>query len=247
LRTLTSVRRVRKAYEQVADQLRSLIVSGNLSPGDRLPNEVVLAREFGVSRATVREALRMLAVQRLIITSKGPNGGSYVASPEIDFISEFMNANINLLTEMDRFSLDELLEAREYLEVFSARMASERRTEEQIEMLRLAVPDQGDPMVKRERFQANISFHARLMEYCGNGLLYISAMPLFSVLQTALARSELTDKWHRDVSSQHDEIIDAVEARDEEAAGALMREHIAFLRPSYERAWRHSAHKSHAS
>ena len=51
------VRRVRKAYEQVNDQLRELIVSGELSPGERLPNEAVLAREFGVSRATVRDAM----------------------------------------------------------------------------------------------------------------------------------------------------------------------------------------------
>src|SRR5713226_7692934 len=63
-----SVRRVRKAYEQVADQLRDLIVSGELERGERLPNETVLAREFGVSRATVREALRLLTAQSLIRT-----------------------------------------------------------------------------------------------------------------------------------------------------------------------------------
>ena len=52
---------MRKAYEQVADQLYALIVAGELARGERLPSESVLAREFGVSRATVREALRHLA------------------------------------------------------------------------------------------------------------------------------------------------------------------------------------------
>ncbi|MGH3039100.1 MAG: FadR/GntR family transcriptional regulator, partial [Gaiellaceae bacterium] len=75
------VRRVRKAYEQVNDQLRELIVSGELAPGERLPNEAVLAREFGVSRATVREALRILTAQNLIRTTKGAGGGSYVTLP----------------------------------------------------------------------------------------------------------------------------------------------------------------------
>src|SRR5262249_20886659 len=84
-----SVRRVRKAYEQVADQLRDLILAGELSRGERLPNENMLAREFGVSRATVREALRLLAAQNLIRTAKGAGGGSYVTLPSVDHISEF--------------------------------------------------------------------------------------------------------------------------------------------------------------
>ena len=67
---------MRKAYEQVADQLRELIVTGELAPGERLPTETVLAREFGVSRATVREALRLLAAQGLIRTAKGAAAGA---------------------------------------------------------------------------------------------------------------------------------------------------------------------------
>ena len=84
------VRRVRKAYEQVADQLRELIMTGELAPGERLPNEALLAREFGVSRATVREALRVLAAQNLLRTAKGAGGGSYVTIPTVDHISEFL-------------------------------------------------------------------------------------------------------------------------------------------------------------
>ena len=88
-----SVRRVRKAYEQVADQLRDLIVSGGSREGERLPNETVLAREFGVSRATVREALRLLTAQSLIRTAKGAGGGTYVTMPTVDHVSEFLNSS----------------------------------------------------------------------------------------------------------------------------------------------------------
>lgn len=239
---LASVRRVRKAYEQVADQLRTLIVSGQLAVGDRLPNETALAKEFGVSRATVREALRILSAQRLILTAKGAGGGTYVSSPGLDFISEFLHANINLLTEMHHISLEELLEAREHLEVFAARLAAERRTEADLDRLRESVPSIHEAMGKQERFGFNINFHSIMMEVSGNGLLYVSALPLFSVLQTNLARSELTDKWHRDVSRHHAEIADAIEAGDGEAAGELVRSHLRFLRPSYERVWRHAIH-----
>lgn len=236
------VRRVRKAYEQVADQLRTLIVGGQLVVGDRLPNETVLAKEFGVSRATVREALRILSAQRLILTTKGAGGGTYVAKPGLDFISEFLHANINLLTEMHHISLDELLEAREHLEVYAARLAAGRRSDADITRLHESVPSVHEAMGKQERFGFNINFHSILMEVSGNGLLYISALPLFNVLQTNLARSELTDHWHRDVSRHHAEIADAIAAGDGNAAGDLMRDHLRFLRPSYERVWRHAIH-----
>jgi GntR family transcriptional repressor for pyruvate dehydrogenase complex len=65
---------VKTAYQQVADQLRSLILGGDLSPGDRLPPESELIELFGVSRGTVREALRALASQGLITTSRGATG-----------------------------------------------------------------------------------------------------------------------------------------------------------------------------
>jgi len=66
-----AVRRVLKAYEQIAEQLRDLILGGRLSPGERLPTEAMLAKQFGVSRATVRESLRVLTAQNLIRTAKG--------------------------------------------------------------------------------------------------------------------------------------------------------------------------------
>ena len=122
------MRRVRKAYEQVYDQLRDWIMRGELSRGARLPNEAVLAREFGVSRGTVREALRVLAAQNLIRTAKGAGGGSFVTLPTVDHISTFLHANISLLSESDDVTLREFLEARELLEVFAARRCAERRT-----------------------------------------------------------------------------------------------------------------------
>src|SRR5437773_12556446 len=89
-----SVRRVREAFGQVADQLRDLIASGALLPGQRLPTEVELGAEFGVSRATVREALRLLAAHNLIRTAKGVGGGSYVNVPTVAHVSELVSSNL---------------------------------------------------------------------------------------------------------------------------------------------------------
>ena len=111
------LRRVRKSYEQVADQLRELIVTGRLPQGGRLPTETQLAADLGVSRATVREALRLLAAQGLIRTAKGQAGGSYVTLPTVDHISESLSSNITLLADARDLTLEELIEVRVLLEV----------------------------------------------------------------------------------------------------------------------------------
>jgi GntR family transcriptional regulator, transcriptional repressor for pyruvate dehydrogenase complex len=232
------VDRVRKAYEQVADQLRELIRDGELAQGERLPNETVLAAEFGVSRATVREALRLLAAQNLIRTAKGAGGGSYVMLPSVDHISDFLQASIKLLTEAQDVTLEELLEARALLEVPAARLAAARHRDEDVERLRAAIPPDGSRLATQEQFVHNKEFHTVVIESSGNTLLAIAAQPIFTVLQTHLARSVLGRRFHGAVADQHRAITAAIAAGDARAAEQEMHAHLEFLRPFYEKAWR---------
>jgi DNA-binding FadR family transcriptional regulator len=232
------VQRVRKAYEQVADQLRSLIMAGELRPGHQLPNESSLARQFGVSRATVREALRVLSTQDLIRTAKGASGGSFVTTPTVDHISDFLSANLGLLSRSEDFSLDEFLEARTFLEIPAARLAARRRSDENLEALRAAIPDSPLELGTGEQFIHNKDFHSALVIASGNKLLSIASQPVFSVLQTNLRRSVLGRPFHERVNHDHRAILAAVEAGDEEAAVHEMEEHLAFLGPRYAKAWR---------
>ena len=242
-----SVRRVRKAYEQVADQLRDLIVSGKLARGERLPNETVLAREFGVSRATVREALRLLTAQSLIRTAKGAGGGTYVTMPTVDHVSEFLNSALNLLAAAEHVTLDELLEAREALEVPAARMAAERRTHEAVEDLRSAIPPDPGQLGPTEQFEYNADFHTSVIAASGNAFLMMAAQPLFSILQTQLARSSLGARFHKGINDQHRAIVAAIDAGDGRAAEREMRAHLEWLRPHYERTWRYAVRVAEGS
>jgi DNA-binding FadR family transcriptional regulator len=235
-----SVRRVRKAYEQVADQLRDLIVSGRLARGERLPNETVLAREFGVSRATVREALRLLTAQSLIRTAKGAGGGTYVTMPTVDHVSEFLNSALNLLAAAEHVTLDELLEAREALEVPAARMAALRRTDDAVQDLRSAIPPDPGQLGPNEQFEYNADFHTSIIAASGNGFLMMAAQPLFSILQTQLARSSLGARFHQGINDQHRAIVAAIDAGDGHGAEREMRSHLEWLRPHYERTWRYA-------
>jgi GntR family transcriptional repressor for pyruvate dehydrogenase complex len=236
---MVPVRRVRKAYEQVADQLRDLIMSGEMGPAQRLPNEAALAAQFGVSRPTIREALRALSAQALIRTTKGASGGSFVTVPTVDHISEFLSSNINLLSRSEDVSLDEFLEARELLEVPAARLAARRRGAEDLEALRAAIPGDPSHLGTDEQFIHNKGFHSALVVASGNTLLSIAAQPVFSVLQTHLKRSTLGRRFHTRVNEDHRALVASVEAADEAGTAELMSAHLAFLRPMYEKAWRY--------
>jgi len=229
---------VLKAYEQIADQLRELITTGRLVPGERLPNEATLARQFGVSRATVRESLRVLSAQNLVRTAKGAGGGSYVTLPSVDHISEFLRSNFNLMTASQDVSLEDLLEARMLLEVPAARLAAARRTEEDLAHLQATIPEELLSLSVTDQFSFNKNFHSTVLEACGNKLLYVSAQPIFSVLQRALQRSHLSTAFHRSIDESHRRIVAAIAAGDADDAEREMREHLEHLRPEYERTWR---------
>ncbi len=222
----------------MAERLRALVIDGELRPGSRLPNEAVLAQEFGVSRATLREALRSLAAQSLIRTAKGAGGGSYVTLPSADGVSDFLHSSITLMADAEDVTLEELLEARELLEVPAARLAARRRSVTALERLRATIPDEPLRLGTEEQYVYNQDFHSVVLEGCGNVLLAIAVQPIFGVLQRNLARFVLGARFHRAVNDQHRAIAGAIEAGDAGAAEGEMHAHLEYLRPYYEKAWR---------
>ncbi len=209
-----------------------------LPQGARLPNEVVLAERFGVSRATLREALRLLTADSLIRTARGAGGGSFVTAPSAEQLSESLRSGIGMLTAADDVTLKQLLEVRELLEVPAAKLAARRRGEDHLERLHASIPGEPLLMGTQEQFGYNADFHSIVIEACSNTLLSIAAQPIFAILQTHLARSRLGRNFHRAINEHHREIAAAIAGGDEAAAGERMFEHLEFLRPYYDQAWR---------
>ena len=116
------------AYQLLADELREEITSGRLQPGERLPPEPELCVRTGVSRSTVREALRLLASQHLIVTTRGVTGGSFVSHPDAEQLSEALSTGLTLLTHSAGLGMADLLELRRALEIPAAGLAAARRT-----------------------------------------------------------------------------------------------------------------------
>jgi DNA-binding FadR family transcriptional regulator len=227
----------RRQSDEVAGRLRDLVVQGELQPGARLPTETALAEEFGVSRATLREALRSLAAQDLIRTAKGAGGGSYVNLPTRAGVSSFLQSSLTVMAGAHDITLDELLEARELLEVPAARLAALRIDEDGLERLREQIPPEPARFTAATQFVYNQDFHSVVLESSGNALLAIAAKPIFGVLQTQIERSRLGPRFHKLVNDEHVEIAATIAAGDADTAAAQMHEHLQHIRPYYEKAW----------
>jgi GntR family transcriptional repressor for pyruvate dehydrogenase complex len=226
------------AYERIAEQLRSAILSHTTPPGARLPKENELAGIFGVSRATVREALRSLAAEDLITTRKGATGGSFVAEPSIEQLSDRLRVGLSMLAPAGTISLEQFMELRRFLEISACRVAATRRTSEELAILTSAVPSRQDSLSEEEHYRHNRDFHFVLAEMCHNPLLLLSAEPVFLVLQTCLDRTKMEVGFHHTVSRHHHEIARAIHDQAGDLAAGLMAEHLAWLEPCYRRVWR---------
>ena len=131
--------RIRGASEQVAAALQHRIQSAGLGPGDFLGREEDLAAEFGVSRPTLREALKLLASGNLIRANKGPGGGIFVAHTADQGVRRSLSDSVDMMLETGAVSLEELLDARTLLEVPLAGLAALQADEATVERLRAAL------------------------------------------------------------------------------------------------------------
>src|SRR5437899_10611972 len=111
-----------RASGEIVSQIERAIFSGALSPGDRLQSERELAEQFGVSRITVRDALRGLEARGLIRVKVGATGGAFVAEANVDRVAE----SISTMIQLKRMTLSELAEARTVVEAATAELAAHR-------------------------------------------------------------------------------------------------------------------------
>jgi GntR family transcriptional regulator, transcriptional repressor for pyruvate dehydrogenase complex len=224
-----SVRRVRPAYEQVAQQLQDLITAAELLPGQRLPSEADLAALFGVGRTTIREGLRLLSSQQLLTTTRGVHGGTFVVTPDADNISRYMETSIGLLHGTNRLTIAELLEARVCLELPAVRLATERLNETKQDALAATIQFGPESNVRME----HANFHVAIVQAAGNRMLEVMARPIFDVLRLRLNRAAAPPDFWEKVIAEHREIYQSVIGRNQAQATRQMASHLDHLASVY--------------
>jgi GntR family transcriptional repressor for pyruvate dehydrogenase complex len=222
---------IRGASEQVAIQIQHYMQSEGLGPGDFLGREEDLADEFGVSRPTLREALKLLASGNLIRATKGPGGGIFVAHTAEQGMSRSLSDAISMMLETGAVTLDDLLDARLLLEVPLAGLAAYQPDEETLKRLResleTAAASQDDAEVMAAT-DANI--HRTIAAASGNRMIQALTSWIFEVVQPSLIEVLQPAVVHSALIEQHEALVSAIEKGDPARAERAMKDHLLYLR-----------------
>jgi GntR family transcriptional repressor for pyruvate dehydrogenase complex len=215
---------VGRISEVIVDQIRLLIRSGQLTAGDRLPSERELCERFGVSRVTVREALRVLEANGLVDIRVGARGGAFVTAPSSRMVGE----GIADLLSLSSLSALEVTEARMVFELGLVPLACERATEEDIAAL-YEICDRSDAALEADDYPLTLSaeWHSRLAFCTHNRAIALLAESLHDPMIRSLQEARSTEPTHgRGGVEEHRPLVDALAARDAERAIELMRVHL---------------------
>jgi GntR family transcriptional repressor for pyruvate dehydrogenase complex len=207
--------------DEAIDRIQQMISSGKLLPGQRLPSEKQLSEELGLSRNSLREAVKALELIRVLDVRRGD--GTYVTSLEPSLLLEAVTFVTDLHTDD---SLLGLLEARRVLEPASAELAAARATSEQIDALEVLAHEMGR-LGEEELVAHDLAFHSAIAECAGNPYLkgLIDALSGKTV-RVRMWRALTQEGAVRHTLDEHEAIVEAIRRRDPQLAHALVLAHI---------------------
>ena len=215
---------VLKTSEVLAHVLREQILTGKLSSGSPLPAERDLVAQTRLSRGSVREALRILETEGLVVTRPGRFGGSVAQQPGDESLAKY----IHLFVHGRGISLVSLLQTREAIEPSLAALAAENRTEDDLKDLvdvteRVEAAYDDTPAYLRE----NVNWHCAIAAASHNELLRAFMVAISSMVYKATAiQNFATEDVRKVVIEAHRRILDAIAAKDAEAARRRMGRHL---------------------
>lgn len=235
----------KKLPERVIEEIRNRLDTGKLLVGDKLPNQNELSRELGVSRTSLREAMKILDL--LGVIEQRPGYGTVIRKK----IPVYQSQGTRLTLLSDAAATYELLEAREILECGAVKHAAQKATAAHITMLYDLV-DKMDLLLKKEDYEGfkkiDYAFHELIGKASGNRFLYDSATALRQYMQQFIdENTELLPGLLKDSQQYHRSVCDAIASHDPVRAKSEMQQHIQTIAESYKRYQTSTATKNNAS
>jgi DNA-binding FadR family transcriptional regulator len=208
--------------DEAIDQLKEMIVSGRLRPGDRLPREADLAGDLGVSRSSLREAVRALSLVRVLDVRQGD--GTYVTSLEPALLMDALAFVVDFQRDSQVLHY---LEVRRVLEPAAAAMAARRITPQEAADLRRHAAQAVPGMSVEDLVDNDLEFHRRIATIAGNPVLAALIESVAGPTTRARVWRGLTqDDAHRRTLAEHLGIVDALERHESEIASARSLVHV---------------------
>ncbi|MDQ8003326.1 MAG: FadR/GntR family transcriptional regulator [Pedobacter sp.] len=213
---------VESPVDKIIGQLKQLIISGQLKPGDRLPAERVLSERFGLGRSYIREAILKLEFYGLLKTN--PQSGTYVAGLSINVID-------NIISDIIKFNKDDfnaLIEARYHLELNAVKLAAERRTEEDLESLKRALEDHEKKVRSgQDATEDDMIFHIKIAKATKNSVLETMILFIVPDLIKNIVESKICGYDRaKEAIEGHKAIYEAIRTRDVTKAEEAMAGHL---------------------
>jgi GntR family transcriptional repressor for pyruvate dehydrogenase complex len=216
--------KVPKSYDVLAEHLREKILSGDVAAGSHLPSERALVDQTGLSRGSIREALRKLEVEGLVRTQPGRQGGNIATLPGQEAVSHLLG----LFIRGRRVQFRSLLETQFAIEPTLARLAALNRTDAELKVLEASTADAATAIIERPRFLAeNVRWHNAIAIASHNELLAAFMLSISKAMHDATAVEDFaTLEIRRQSLADHRKILAAVKAGDGDAAFRRMERHI---------------------
>jgi GntR family transcriptional regulator, transcriptional repressor for pyruvate dehydrogenase complex len=224
--------KVPRASELVADKLRALIVDGVAKEGTTLPSEKELVAQLGISRATLREALRMLEAEGLIQTKTGPKGGIVVQRPG----SANLTRSLSLLLKLEETPLSMLLEARWVLEPMCATLAADRATEEELAELETTIQKMREQIHDTNAYlQQQLAFHLGVIAAAHNDVLRLYTISVGELISARAAQVGLALEEREDGVKAAESILVALRSHNGALAARRVESHLRAFDPMLEK------------
>ena len=214
-----------KASELLAAQIRRQILSNTLPTGAKLPTERDLIAQTGLSRSSVREAMRILEAENLIATRPGRFGGTVANKPD----DASLGRSLSLFVYGRRVRLPSLLQTREAIEPVLAELAAINRSDEELELLCKTTERVEEAFNELPQFlQANVDWHIGIAAASHNEVLRAVMISISNLIYKATATENFTTEAIREqVIQAHRRILEAIVAKDGAAARRRMGRHLA--------------------
>lgn len=210
-----------RVSDSIASAIKTDISTGVLIPGERLPAERDLAQKFKTSRLSVREAYRSLEEMGLLTIKRGAGGGAFIAQMDHQPVAR----SLSLMMKLGRVSHDEVTEARLLIEPPMARLAAQRATPEDIELLEGVLHQQERDLEKRGEYR-RLDFHRLLARCAGNAPLEILMNSLADLTIEPIKHLTASQALKEHNLLFHQKIVDAMKVRDDDAVYELMLLHV---------------------
>ncbi|WP_426979525.1 FadR/GntR family transcriptional regulator [Pseudarthrobacter sp. O4] len=231
----------KRTYDALLHDIEAGLRSGRIKLGDQLPGERILAEKYGISRASVREAMRILDVMGILRSSSGsgPKSGALIISEP----SAGLSSALRLHVASSRLPVADIVETRILLETWAARTAVERGNSTGLEQAREFLEAMDAPDIDRETFHAlDAQFHVALSALAGNVVIETMMESLSGSIRGYVKETlDALEQWPdvlAKLRTQHHAIFDAVQTRNGDHAAELLHSHIVWL---YDQA-RHQSH-----